>query len=324
MWRSFVLVARHAFIDLSPTIMLNDLAWDLVQQLMLGEEDLRVDIHNFDGGGAVIDCGIETVGSLSAGLALAEICTAGLAELSIHPGTIGDIGWPQVFVQSDNPVEACLLSQYAGWSIQVKDFFGMGSGPMRARAGKEEIFKELEFDDSDSDFVVGILETGDLPGSDVIGYIAETCKIDPAQVCLLAAPTSSLAGNLQVVARSLETAMHKLHVLGFDVSRVEAGCGCGSIVSGGGRRFDRHRPHERRHPLWRSRDVVDGWRRRFDRRDRPADPIERIEYVWPAVPRSLPGCGRRLLSDRSEPFQPGRGLDSQHRDRQGASLRRLE
>lgn len=209
--------------------MLNDLAWDLVQQLMLGEEDLRVDIHNFDGGGAVIDCGIETVGSLSAGLALAEICTAGLAELSIHPGTIGDIGWPQVFVQSDNPVEACLLSQYAGWSIQVKDFFGMGSGPMRARAGKEEIFKELEFDDSDSDFVVGILETGDLPGSDVIGYIAETCKIDPAQVCLLAAPTSSLAGNLQVVARSLETAMHKLHVLGFDVSRVEAGCGCAPL-----------------------------------------------------------------------------------------------
>lgn len=205
--------------------MLNDLAWDLVQQLMLGEEDLRVDIHNFDGGGSVIDCGIETIGSLSAGLALAEICTAGLAELSIHPGTIGDIGWPQVFVQSDNPVEACLLSQYAGWSIQVKEFFGMGSGPMRARAGKEEIFTELEFDDSDSDFVVGILETGDLPGSDVIGYIAEACKIDPAQVCLLAAPTSSLAGNLQVVARSLETAMHKLHVLGFDVSRVEAGCG---------------------------------------------------------------------------------------------------
>jgi methenyltetrahydromethanopterin cyclohydrolase len=205
--------------------MLNDLAWDLVQQLMLGEEDLRVDIHNFDTGGSVIDCGVETIGSLSAGLALAEICTAGLADISIHPGTIGEIGWPHVFVQSDNPVEACLLSQYAGWSIQVKEFFGMGSGPMRARAGKEELFKELEFDDSDSDFVVGILETGDLPGSDVVNYVAETCKIDPGQVCLLAAPTSSFAGNLQVVARSLETAMHKLHVLGFDINRVAAGCG---------------------------------------------------------------------------------------------------
>ena len=124
--------------------MLNDLAWDLVQQLMLGEEDLRVDIHNFDNGGVVIDCGVETVGSLSAGLALAEVCTAGLAEISIHPGTIGELSWPHVFVQTDNPIEACLLSQYAGWSISVKDFFGMGSGPMRARAGKEELFTELE------------------------------------------------------------------------------------------------------------------------------------------------------------------------------------
>ena len=34
-----------------------------------------------------------------------------------------------------------------------------------------------------------------------------------------------MAGNLQVVARSIETAMHKLHELGFDVNRVRSGYG---------------------------------------------------------------------------------------------------
>ncbi len=37
---------------------------------------------------------------------------------------------------------------------------------------------------------------------------------------LLAAPTASLAGGLQVVARSVETALHKLAELKFDLTRL--------------------------------------------------------------------------------------------------------
>ena len=43
-------------------------------------------------GATVIDFGVETVGSLGAGLALAEVCTAGLAEISICPGDIDGRG----------------------------------------------------------------------------------------------------------------------------------------------------------------------------------------------------------------------------------------
>jgi methenyltetrahydromethanopterin cyclohydrolase len=42
---------------------------------------------------------------------------------------------------------------------------------------------------------------------------------------LLSARTASLAGNFQVVARSVETALHKLHELGFDVWRVRSAVG---------------------------------------------------------------------------------------------------
>ena len=37
---------------------------------------------------------------------------------------------------------------------------------------------------------------------------------------LLVAPTASLAGGVQVVARSVETALHKLSELGFDLARI--------------------------------------------------------------------------------------------------------
>ncbi|MGH7127431.1 MAG: methenyltetrahydromethanopterin cyclohydrolase, partial [Planctomycetaceae bacterium] len=54
---------------------------------------------------------------------------------------------------------------------------------------------------------------------------AEKCGVAPQNVTLCVAPTASQAGNVQVVARSVETAMHKLYELGFDVWRVESGYG---------------------------------------------------------------------------------------------------
>src|SRR5204863_6387065 len=42
---------------------------------------------------------------------------------------------------------------------------------------------------------------------------------------LLVAPASSLAGSLQVVARSLETALHKLDELKFNLQQVVSGMG---------------------------------------------------------------------------------------------------
>jgi methenyltetrahydromethanopterin cyclohydrolase len=42
---------------------------------------------------------------------------------------------------------------------------------------------------------------------------------------LLIAPTASLAGTIQVVARSVETALHKMAELGFELARIESGHG---------------------------------------------------------------------------------------------------
>ena len=50
--------------------------------------------------------------------------------------------------------------------------------------------------------------------------IAAACQVEPSSVTLLVAPTASLAGGVQVVARSVETAMHKLAELKFDLARI--------------------------------------------------------------------------------------------------------
>jgi methenyltetrahydromethanopterin cyclohydrolase len=229
--------------DIESDPVLNELAWDLVQQAIAAADDLRIEMVDCPAGG-IVDFGVEADGSLGAGLALAEICSSGLLDLQLTPGELDGIGWPQVFVSTDSPLEACLLSQYAGWQVQVGKFFGMGSGPMRAAAFREELFDDVGYRER-ADRVVGVLEAAKLPGPEVIRHIAEACRVEPRHVVVCVAPTASIAGNLQIAARSVETAMHKLFELGFDVSRIESACGwcplppvAGDDLSGIGRTND--------------------------------------------------------------------------------------
>ena len=209
--------------------VLNELAWDLVEDIVVAAEDLRVHVHETSAGARVIDFGVEAPGSLAAGITLAEVCTAGLAEIALQQGPVGGVGWPLVFVTTDEPLGACLFSQYAGWAVQVGKFFGMGSGPMRAAACEEELFTHLGYRE-EAVRVVGVLESGRLPGDDVVQMIAEGCGVGASQVALLVAPTASLAGTLQVVSRSVETALHKLHELGFDMDRVRNATGSAPLA----------------------------------------------------------------------------------------------
>ena len=198
---------------------LNERAHRLVDGLIDDAGAHRVVLHPIDGGGRAIDCGINTPGGLSAGLALARICLADLAEVTLVPGSIGDMPVPVVQVVSDHPVLACLASQYAGWQLAEGKFFAMGSGPMRSAYGHETIIQTIAGHETASR-VVGVLEGRKLPPPSIVAKVAESCGVDLDSVTLLIAPTASLAGGLQVVARSVETTLHKLAELGFDLSRI--------------------------------------------------------------------------------------------------------
>jgi len=188
------------------------------------ETAYRVAARRLEGGARLIDCGLHVEGGIEAGIALAEICMADLGRVHLVPGSPEIWPGPAITVRTDQPIAACMASQYAGWQIAGDKFFAMGSGPMRAVRGREEIFRDIGHVEK-SDRIVGILETGKLPTAAVCEHVAMECQVSAEQLTLLVAPTRSQAGTIQVVARSVETALHKLHTLNFDLKRVVSGFG---------------------------------------------------------------------------------------------------
>ena len=202
---------------------LNESALVIVQSILARTEELRVAEHTV-AGARVLDLGIAVRGGLQAGLELARVCLADRADVSIVPSSIPGIPGPAVQVATDDPVRACLASQYAGWSVSAGKYFAMGSGPMRAALGKEAIYDHIPGRESAS-HVVGVLETRKLPTAEVIAYFSDRLGLPADRLTFVCAPASSIAGSVQVVARALETAMHKLHELKFDPNKVISGYG---------------------------------------------------------------------------------------------------
>jgi methenyltetrahydromethanopterin cyclohydrolase len=185
--------------------------------------ELGIAVHSI-GGAQVLDCGVHAAGSTSAGLELARVCLADLAVVSLVPGTLGDRTCDHVAVSTDWPVEACKASQYAGWRIKIGDYFAMASGPMRAHRGKEALYDSIGGREKAS-VAVGVLETSALPSAEVVVELSRSLRLAPERLRLLAARAASAAGMVQIAARALETALHKLLELKFDIRTVEAGWG---------------------------------------------------------------------------------------------------
>lgn len=213
----------------SPIPNLNQTAARALERLAQRAADLRVGVHRLSDGSFLVDAGVDATGGVQAGLELARICLSDLGSVEVGAGALLGGSCPEITVQTDHPVAACMASQYAGWQVSVGNFFAMASGPMRAAYAGEELFSSLEASGLNyrqaTDRVVGVLESAALPGEDVFSFIAEKAGVEKGAVSLAVAPTRSLAGGVQVVARSVETALHKLHTLGFDLNLVVSGMG---------------------------------------------------------------------------------------------------
>ncbi len=176
----------------------------------------------------VLDFGVQVSGGLAAGLQLARVCTAGRANIEIGTGERTVWRGPWVNVRTDQPVAACMLSQYAGWPVKHEKFFAMGSGPMRLRRGREELLRELSAVEPQP-LAVGTLECDQLPTCEIARAMAEQCQVDASSLWLAVAPTRSIAGSIQVVARCVETSLHKLHELKFPISSITSAFGAAPL-----------------------------------------------------------------------------------------------
>jgi methenyltetrahydromethanopterin cyclohydrolase len=210
-------------------LSMNERAGGVVDGLVADAGGLGIEVRRLDSGARVVDCGVRARGGLGAGLGFAEACMGGLGRIDPVPVIVGARTWPGVGVAVDEPAAACLGAQYAGWKLEHGDFFAMASGPGRALARAEDLFAELSWRE-EADRAVLCLETRQDPPAEIVEKVAARCGVGSSAVTFLIAPTASVCGSVQVSARVVETALHKLHELGFDPARIRSGWGCCPIA----------------------------------------------------------------------------------------------
>jgi methenyltetrahydromethanopterin cyclohydrolase len=213
-------------------LSINTLTGHLVDRLIADAARLRVSVSKGARGETVIDAGKAARGGIEAGLRIAEICLGGLGHVELSP-TGGNPKWPfELSVRTSDPVIACLASQYAGWALSHGEgkgaFFALGSGPARALARKEPLFQELAYHDHAGRATL-VLEGDRAPPPEITEKVAAACGVATEDVTFIFAPTQSLAGAVQVVARVLEVALHKAHELKFPLERIVDGLGAAPL-----------------------------------------------------------------------------------------------
>ncbi|WP_297354049.1 methenyltetrahydromethanopterin cyclohydrolase [Paraburkholderia sp.] len=213
-------------------LSVNALSERLVSRLVDDAARFGAIISHAENGTVLVDAGVMAPGSVAAGVLIARICMGGLGHVTVRENLDAQPLWPSTIeVRTSWPVLACLGSQYAGWSLSAtkeqtggKKFFSLGSGPARALAVKEPLFAELGYRDSHERGVL-VLEVDRLPPQIVIDKVLRDCGLAPERLTLVTTPTHSVAGTVQVVARVVEVALHKTHVLGVPLDEVVEGGG---------------------------------------------------------------------------------------------------
>ncbi|MGP1718114.1 MAG: methenyltetrahydromethanopterin cyclohydrolase [Methylophilus sp.] len=212
----------------STSISVQQYSAPLVAHLIAHAPALGCLVTTHESGATIIDAGIQTPGGLEAGRIIAEICMGGLGGVTLQQ-VPQFANWPlSVVVTAKQPVIACLGSQYAGWALSHEKFFSLGSGPARAIAQREEVFKDINYSDKGEQSVL-VLETDKVPPAEVIAKVARDTGLPANKLTFILTPTRSIAGSLQVTARVLEVALHKCHTLHFDLNAIVDGYGVAPV-----------------------------------------------------------------------------------------------
>ena len=164
---------------------MNAWAADASTALRSAAAEFKVAVSRGELGETLIDAGARQIGSIAAGLQIAEeYCMGGLGRVTLAPSSATP-RWPWTLaVHSPHPVIACLASQYAGWRLShgedKSSYFALGSGPARALARKETLFAEIGYHD-DAAVATLVLESDGPPPAPLVRRIAHDCGVEPAR-----------------------------------------------------------------------------------------------------------------------------------------------
>ncbi|MBD3193155.1 MAG: methenyltetrahydromethanopterin cyclohydrolase [Candidatus Heimdallarchaeota archaeon] len=203
-------------------------------ELIENAEKLNVKVQEINNA-TVIDCGINTPGSIEAGLLFVKISLGGLAKARINffEELIDDRKtrvFPEIHIETSQPVLATLGCQAASWNINKEGFVGMACGPGRALAKKpSKIYDLINYEDKD-DLGILCIEANSLPNPKAVDYLARKCEVEKKNLRLLLVRTGCLVEYIQMAARSVELGVFKLvEQLGYPPENVLHAMGTGII-----------------------------------------------------------------------------------------------
>jgi len=211
-------------------ISLNHEAMKVVQRILDNPEILNVAVNRLANGATVIDMGQKVRGGWLAGKYYTQITLGGIADVSFEsfPEVDGVI-LPAVRVMVDNPLEACIGSQIAGWRLEAKRDAPILSGPARALNTEPDVdFRFFSYRDIYYEGIIAI-QTADPVSEDTAAKIASACNIDPRNLYILVAPNTSLTCAVQVAARIIEQTLHRLGEEGLSIHSLRFAEGLGVI-----------------------------------------------------------------------------------------------
>ena len=205
----------------APAISVNALAGRCLDRLVRDAALLRVEIARGSRGELLVDAGRGAPGGIAAGLRIAEICMGGLV-----PARLSDSGSAhapfKLTTRTNNPVIACLASQYAGWTLRMARGGQIFRARLRARRGRSRAKSRCS--------PISATPTQPIapslcskasgrrrPTSSTMSRA--NCGVATESLTFIYAPTQSLAGSVQIIARVLEVALHKAHELHFPLAR---------------------------------------------------------------------------------------------------------
>ena len=201
-------------------ISVNESVTKYVDKLLDSEEELGIRSHYLENKATVIDCGVNSPGSIGAGVLYSMISLGGLGTVSIVPGIIDNyyINFAQAII--DRPAIACLCSQKPAWKFKADGFAGTGYGPARTISQKpKNIFSVINYSDDAETAIINI-ETQAMPGAKELDYVARQCSTDPECVVALIARPNSIVSSVVNSTRVVEWAMNRLFQTGYDVKDI--------------------------------------------------------------------------------------------------------
>lgn len=200
------------------------------EKIIPNAEKLQCKVHQLKNGATVVDMGIHVPGGYMAGKLFVEATIGDMGHVDFGRFTLGAIELPSIDVYIDQPQTACLSSQFSGWRMDKEgktykhNITPIGSGPSRAIALNDIFSQAWTYKDIHHETVLGA-QTTELPDEEVAENVARQCGVEVQNVYILAAPTGSLAGSIQICSRTVEASIWRLRQKGFPIEKVLSGMG---------------------------------------------------------------------------------------------------